>query len=521
MAYWKKIKNTNAVPVLKDDLVFDQTPTVNSTNPVTSDGVARAIAGASGEVPVVTENDNGKVLTAVYDEGGAAVEWASAPNEVPAVGENDNAKVLTATYSEGTGSFAWSAAPSELPDTTGASQGDVLSIGSSGLEWATPSGGSGVPEYSASDEGKVLGVVTEGVEETPALGWVEPPAGSVVIEYNGNHIYTAEECAALVEQVSAAITANKPVFVCDESRCAPLSYTGRNASYSTEYRFVRSSASTTASPNDSVGNSQNGGVYRLSSSSFTFEQANIRSLPNTVNVAGKVLSTTDYNGTLAWVDQQDTKYTAGNGISIEDEVVSIDHDSTLSSEGSVTRIVGGDSVNFNQSNHYYETSTTTSQANALKAEISAKGFVDVSLHFATTPVLVTTPNTPCYLHIFCGMASYSQGGWGVSASIGTSDAQGILTADLSHVTISTFDGAQNMMMGQLRVWISEASDNTYGSHMCDFTSDGTTPIAADISVGTYTAQLSVAAPVPSYDTTTDVGKVLTVTANGLEWVLPA
>lgn len=78
MAYWKKIKNTNAVPVLKDDLVFDQTPTVNSTNPVTSDGVARAIAGASGEVPVVTENDNGKVLKAIYDAGGPAVEWGEA-----------------------------------------------------------------------------------------------------------------------------------------------------------------------------------------------------------------------------------------------------------------------------------------------------------------------------------------------------------------------------------------------------------------------------------------------------------
>lgn len=34
--------------------------------------------------------------------------------------------------------------PEELPDTTGASRGDVLTIGSSGLEWATPSGGGGL-----------------------------------------------------------------------------------------------------------------------------------------------------------------------------------------------------------------------------------------------------------------------------------------------------------------------------------------------------------------------------------------
>lgn len=63
-------------PVLTDKLVLDAVPTVNSLNSVTSDAVARAIAGASGEVPQVTENDNGKVLTAIYDAGGPAVEWA-------------------------------------------------------------------------------------------------------------------------------------------------------------------------------------------------------------------------------------------------------------------------------------------------------------------------------------------------------------------------------------------------------------------------------------------------------------
>ena len=63
-------------PVLVDKLVLDAVPTVNSFNSVTSDAVARAVAGASGEVPQVTESDNGKVLKAVYDAGGPAVEWA-------------------------------------------------------------------------------------------------------------------------------------------------------------------------------------------------------------------------------------------------------------------------------------------------------------------------------------------------------------------------------------------------------------------------------------------------------------
>lgn len=61
-----------------DELLLDDTPKVNSFNFVTSDGVARAISGASGEVPVVTEGDNGKVLKAIYDAGGPAVEWGEA-----------------------------------------------------------------------------------------------------------------------------------------------------------------------------------------------------------------------------------------------------------------------------------------------------------------------------------------------------------------------------------------------------------------------------------------------------------
>ena len=86
-----------------DTLVLDTVPTVNSFNAVTSDGIARAIAGASGEVPQVTENDNGKVLTAIYDAGGPAVEW-STNGLVPASTSEDSGKVLTVNS---TGTPAW------------------------------------------------------------------------------------------------------------------------------------------------------------------------------------------------------------------------------------------------------------------------------------------------------------------------------------------------------------------------------------------------------------------------------
>lgn len=116
---------------ITEELVLDAVPTVNSFNGVTSDGVARAIAGASGEVPQVTESDNGKVLKAIYDEGGPAVAWGegvtvdqtydaastnaqsgvavasaiSGVNAVPASTSSDENKVLTVNSS---GNAAWS-----------------------------------------------------------------------------------------------------------------------------------------------------------------------------------------------------------------------------------------------------------------------------------------------------------------------------------------------------------------------------------------------------------------------------
>lgn len=104
-------------PVLTDKLVLDSVPTVNSLNGVTSDAVARAIAGASGEVPQVTENDNGKILTAIYDEGGPAVEWADAPSGIPDMTGNDG-KILGAVDNSGTMEAQWISKPVSNVTTT-------------------------------------------------------------------------------------------------------------------------------------------------------------------------------------------------------------------------------------------------------------------------------------------------------------------------------------------------------------------------------------------------------------------
>lgn len=103
-------ENKSFQPVLTDKLVYDTKPTVNSFNGITSDAVARAIAGASGEVPAVTESDNGKILTAIYDEGGAAVEWADAPSGIPDMAGQDG-KILGAVDNGGTMEAQWISKP--------------------------------------------------------------------------------------------------------------------------------------------------------------------------------------------------------------------------------------------------------------------------------------------------------------------------------------------------------------------------------------------------------------------------
>ena len=164
----KKIINSENVqyqPVLTEELVLDDKATVGSFNGITSDAVARAVAGASGEVPEVTSSDNGKVLTAIYDEGGPAVEWAEAP--------------------------------SELPDTTGASQGDVLSIGSSGLEWAPPSGGGGGSSRSQFD-------TTFNLTYDSAGTWKLSTASSYRLDLTGGAGVYAYKVTAEVTDSSAA-----------------------------------------------------------------------------------------------------------------------------------------------------------------------------------------------------------------------------------------------------------------------------------------------------------------------------
>lgn len=158
----KKINSStgNYEEQVTDTIVLDAVPTVNSFNAVTSDGVARAVAGASGEVPQVTENDNGKILTAVYDAGGPAVEWQTMAVDQTYDAESTNAQSGRAVAQA-------LSVVNEVPSSTSADEGKVLTVDSSGYAaWATPA----VPAFTSADAGKVLQVQNDGT-----LAWVTLP----------------------------------------------------------------------------------------------------------------------------------------------------------------------------------------------------------------------------------------------------------------------------------------------------------------------------------------------------------
>lgn len=102
-------KTTGAVTVL-DEVDPD------SVNPVTARAVANAVAGASGEVPVIGDDDNGKVLKAVVDGSSKSVAWGEAASGLPASSQADAGKVLTVDNS---GDPAWADGGSNVTTANG------------------------------------------------------------------------------------------------------------------------------------------------------------------------------------------------------------------------------------------------------------------------------------------------------------------------------------------------------------------------------------------------------------------
>lgn len=96
-------------------LTVDEVPVLNSLNPVSSDGVARAVIQAGAELPTRSSEDTGKVLTVANSDGD--LEWDAPSAGLPDMAGQDG-KILGAVDNEGTMEAQWISKPVSNVTTT-------------------------------------------------------------------------------------------------------------------------------------------------------------------------------------------------------------------------------------------------------------------------------------------------------------------------------------------------------------------------------------------------------------------
>ena len=532
--------------ITTSEVVYDATPQLGSFNPVTSDGVARAISGASGEVPVINPGDDGKVLTAV--DGAAA--WAEAQggssytagdgislfNDKIAVKHDSTISEITAPTTYNTGDdtrYNWNPiVPLRQYTAVKVKLGSV----SDTATFATNT----FSEYidvclpQTTEDPGLNGQYVKMVLANPSdrskyvVGTVKSTA-TIEQSYSSSYQYYTAKIASSLSWTGTLST------MFDWGQLGVEDLTDSDG-YIDLYFVACDSAGNvlttgTYGPTDSMfvlGFVYNGLKVDVALSSDTKTLRVTNAVPGIYyETRGKVLKST-WSGSGGEVSMEWDYATKTSGVISGDGSLSdpykLDRDSTLSENNDVIRISGGDGVSFDDTSYAYSISITEEQAAALNAAMDLNGAVKVKLSFASTPVMKLTSATSsqCYLHIGCMTGFYSYAG--VSRSIGTTDQNGELVADLSDVTVSVVN---SFAEGTCYIWVSTDSSKQatpgqdYFGTKLSFTSDGTTPIAADISVGKQVTRLSVANPVPDYTTSED-GKVLGVVDNAgtasLQWV---
>jgi hypothetical protein len=171
--------------------------------------------GGSSVVPTPEATDVGKVLTANND---GTASWDTIEAELPTVTNSDRGKALKVNKTNN--NINWTDI-SEVPATTGASQGDVLTVGENGAEWATPSGGSDIPDYTTSDGGKVLAVRLTG-PTTAVLEWQQkiylPPSDSSMkgkhlkVGGSGNSVWAWEDTVLSTNDITTTEGTNEVIY---------------------------------------------------------------------------------------------------------------------------------------------------------------------------------------------------------------------------------------------------------------------------------------------------------------------
>ena len=168
-----------------------------------------------------------------------------------------------------------------VPDTTGASTGDVLAVGSTGLEWVAPGGGGGGTFYAE------YGVTT-------------------------------------VAEINTAYNAGKTVIAFRSGDYLGTLY----CIMSNQARFIRADPQSSLNPYSSMNLDWYDSVAYLSNGSTVWESGNYKGIPQPTSSDGNKVLSTDTYGNMQWVTPSGGSYSAGSGISISSGTISAKVDGT-------------------------------------------------------------------------------------------------------------------------------------------------------------------------------------------------
>lgn len=440
-----------------------------------------------------------------------------------------------------------------------------------------------VPTTQSSDNGKVLGVT----DSSGTLGWVSQTPGVTVDQsYNASStnaqsgtavaqavanagLYEATYDVSTYAEVKAAFDLHKIVYCKVGNRQAFLAYTNTTSSSTSnrifEFQYYRSNS--TAGAGDSVF------VYRLAYDNTwttTERAAYVNADWNSNSGASQVLNkptipSVDQNYNAASTNAQSgvavaqaiaaipssSGYTAGKGIDITSDVISVDHDSTLTTLSSTTQLTPTLTGSETVSTTYFGNATILT-----KFKLHLDGATnDSTLSISITPRTVQGSTAlPLYglssaggtlrLHIIpTGMQQHIMG----ASDLATVSAASSLAAQafgypyevttpisVTGTIASLFDWTDGATIadyidgsGDVTIGLSYRYNGSWAALDVKAMITGDTTDTGQIAFATVSAtvettynQISVTNPVPSYNTSTDNGKVLSVGSNGLEWDTP-
>lgn len=554
---------TQYEPVLTEELVLDDRPISGSFNSITSDAVYKAISVDPGNVPPVESTDDGKVLTASYGAGGGSFEWAdpagasytagnginiSAQNEVSV--KTGSGLAINSGYS--TGSITL-----QTLDTTGGAWG----LNSLGVLTADAVAALRAGAVTVTPVGTFTAVASEG--RTPYIAVLAINNYGYPIKRDGFIVPVNQPSMPLVDDI---FTLASTPFSIDFSQLdadkTTLSFdtVAANPSSFCIAMFAVDSSFSAINPGSTTGSSY--GTYQ-DSSTLSYSSVGDGSVyvvnpiatPGS-DAAGKVLTVTDTQGNYGWqpVPQElpaiathagevlkvnsgatgvewgtaGSNYTAGNGIAI--------------SEQDVISAVGGTGITVTQSSQ--STGNLTVAVNSwhqietlapLTSDLM--GMVDNGLTITLTadvvPYIYDYVPTQVYLAIFSNYANYAVLSQLQGATFREVDSAWYISNLPSQITFDS--GDYNSSLSTISLDTIRANPSNYYLSFLFVTNNGNrlaTAVGFDvawvqwavITTGSYSVtvpgQITVTNPVPTYNTTTDVGKVLTVTADGLAWVTP-